>query len=229
MEKQIFIDGIETVYTVSDEGVIKNSKTGRVMTINKGNVQLNVNGKGTGRSVGKIVAEAFLEKPEGTSLVNHKDGDKMNNRVDILEWITNKENSKNVWNKRRENNTTNAGKTVERKKRENIVEIDTGFLTEDEKHNEMVINHINGNKHDNRLCNLEEISHQENMLKASEETNAWGFREVGEFDEAGNMLRKFANASVAAREIGILPGSMRNTIRRNGKCHNGLSYRYLDK
>lgn len=45
MEKQIFIDGIETVYTVSDEGVIKNSKTGRVMTINKGNVQLNVNGK----------------------------------------------------------------------------------------------------------------------------------------------------------------------------------------
>lgn len=45
-----------------------------------------------------------------------------------------------------------------------------------EKHNEMVINHINGNKHDNRLCNLEEISHQENMLKASEETNAWGFR-----------------------------------------------------
>ena len=26
MEKQIFIDGIETVYTVSDEGVIKNSK-----------------------------------------------------------------------------------------------------------------------------------------------------------------------------------------------------------
>lgn len=93
----------------------------------------------------------------------------------------------------------------------------------------MVINHINGNKHDNRLCNLEEISHQENMLKASEETNAWGFREVGEFDEVGNMLRKFANASVAAREIGILPGSMRNTIRRNGKCHNGLSYRYLDK
>lgn len=60
-KKQIFIDGIETVYTVSDEGVIKNSKTGRVMTINKGNVQLNVNGKGTGRSVGKIVAEAFLK------------------------------------------------------------------------------------------------------------------------------------------------------------------------
>lgn len=59
MEKQIFIDGIETVYTVSDEGVIKNSKTGRVMTINKGNVQLNVNGKGTGRSVGENCSRGF--------------------------------------------------------------------------------------------------------------------------------------------------------------------------
>ena len=83
--------------------------------------------------------------------------------------------------------------------------------------NKATVNHINGNKHDNRLSNLEEVTHQENMKKASEETNAWSFREVGEFDEKGNMLRKFANASVAAREIGILPGSMRNTIRRDGK------------
>ena len=37
MEKQIFIDGIETVYTVSDEGVIINSISGRVVTISKGN------------------------------------------------------------------------------------------------------------------------------------------------------------------------------------------------
>lgn len=133
MEKQIFIDGIETNYTVTDDGVVKNSKTGRIMTINNGNVQLYINGKGTGRSVGKIVAEAFLEKPNGDFLVNHKDGNKMNNRIDNLEWITNEENSKNVWNKRRENNTTNAGKKVIRKKRENIVEINTSFLTDNEK------------------------------------------------------------------------------------------------
>ena len=93
----------------------------------------------------------------------------------------------------------------------------------------MVINHINGNKLDNRLSNLEEVSHKENLKKASEEINAWDFREVGEFDEEGNMLRKFANASVAARAIGILPGSMRNSIRRNGKCYNGLRYKYLEE
>jgi hypothetical protein len=53
MEKQIFIDGIETNYTVTNDGVFKNSKTGRIMTINNGNVQLYINRKGTGRSVRK--------------------------------------------------------------------------------------------------------------------------------------------------------------------------------
>lgn len=91
----------------------------------------------------------------------------------------------------------------------------------------MVINHINWNKHDNRLSNLEIVTHQENMIKASEETNTWGFKEVGEFDENGSLLRKFANASVAAREIEILPSSMRNSIRRNCKCFNGYYYKYL--
>ena len=98
-----------------------------------------------------------------------------------------------------------------------------------EKPNDMVINHISGNKHDNRLSNLELVTHRENMQKAATETNAWGYSEVGEFNDFGEMLRKFPNASDAARAIGILPGSMRNTIRRNGKCFNGLTYRYLDK
>ena len=33
MEKQIFIDGLETNYTISEEGIVKNSKTGRIMKI----------------------------------------------------------------------------------------------------------------------------------------------------------------------------------------------------
>ena len=65
------------------------------------------------------------------------------------------------------------------------------------------------------------------MVKAAYETNAWNFKRVGAYREE-ELIAVYANASEAARAIGIQPSSMRNSIRRNGKCHDGLSYRYID-
>lgn len=48
--------------------------------------------KGKRYTIHRLVAEHFIDKVIGKNVVNHKDGNKLNNKFDNLEWCTQKEN-----------------------------------------------------------------------------------------------------------------------------------------
>lgn len=90
------------------------------------------------------------------------------------------------------------------------------------------INHINCIKTDNRLENLEIVSHDINMKKASEH-GLCGAKKVGRYDYEGNLLQVYYSTSAAARDIGILSSSLRNIINYKSGKRGKEFFRYIDE
>ena len=89
-------------YVVSKYGQIRRKGSENdhsVRSDNKGYlcVDLYKNGKRSTKKVHRLVADAFIPNPKRKPCVNHKDGNKLNNSFDNLEWVTSKENCRHAW------------------------------------------------------------------------------------------------------------------------------------
>ena len=93
------IEGFEGKYSVSNFGNVKslnylNQRKEKVLVPIKhhGGYLIVHLGQSSVRMIHTLVAKAFIPNPEGKRYVNHIDGNKHNNNVTNLEWVTSKEN-----------------------------------------------------------------------------------------------------------------------------------------
>lgn len=119
--KDINIDGLKGKYQVSNLGNIKSLKRNISMKLihdkdgyptiflwkYKRKVHIRVH---------RMVTQAFIPNPENLPQVNHKDGNKQNNCVKNLEWVTCSENVKHAYktglNKARQGNENHLSKKI---------------------------------------------------------------------------------------------------------------------
>lgn len=100
MWKKIIFKGIETNYSVSDIGEVRNDISNYIMKpqIQQGycHTTLQINGVSQRFRIHRLVANAFIPNPENKPYVNHIDGNRDNNVVSNLEWVTPSENTRHA-------------------------------------------------------------------------------------------------------------------------------------
>lgn len=86
-------------YSINENGEVRNNATGKTKApfLNKENGYLTVDlykdGQPTKYTVHRLLAEAFIENPEGKPCIDHKDGNRTNNKLSNLRWATYSENN----------------------------------------------------------------------------------------------------------------------------------------
>lgn len=260
----------DTDYDIYTDGKCFSHKTNKFLKASLLNDYLSYNltypdGKKRRTRVHRMVAEAFIPNPENLPIVNHKDGNKRNNNIDNLEWVTVKQNTQHAvenglkpasnqngifyTNKLQDeewkeipnfpNYRVSSCGRIMNKNTKRLLKPDSNskyysvnlyknnkqykFLihrlvyevfNEDKIEDGYVINHIDGNKINNCLNNLEKITRTENNLHAVYKIKTTkNTKEVSQYDLNLKLIKTYPSIAEAQRQTGI------NNISRAAKQH----------
>lgn len=241
------VKNYENLYEVSDTGIVRSidrtvlHKTG-MQRLYKGKVisltphkdtrymmvSLWKNNKGKAHYVHRLVAQTFLPNPNNLPEVNHIDGNKQNNSVSNLEWVT------------RKDNVTHAVSTGLRTYENRLSEQE--FL-------QLLYNVIAGESYLDLSkkvnykvpflsTKLRKIATKYNLLKELDSSlikqRALRNKEakqnkiaISQFDLQGNFIKKYTSLSQASRELNISSGAISNALSGRTKTCKGFVWKLV--
>ena len=81
----------------------------------------------------------------------------------------------------------------------------------------MMVDHIDGNRSNNNIDNLRLVTQSENMTNAMKNGHS-GQIPVLQFDKQGNFIQEFSTIQAAADAMNVTHAAIRSAICRNGTC-----------
>lgn len=272
-------------YFIYDDGSVFNSSTQKMLN---GSIsqhgykyyRLSKNNKKTAVYAHRLVAEAFIDNPDNLPIVNHKDGNKLNNNISNLEWVsysdntnhfhhvlkkTNKHSSQQKYTEdlegeiwvpainnenykvsskgRVRNIKTNTllrssltcgydkvrlsknGETTDWLVHKLVYQSFNNLTTFDNK--KYCIDHIDGNKKNNNLENLRQITYSENVQEAfyNQKLNS-NIKPVSQFSITGDFIATFPSSREAARQLKLDGSSITKCCKGKLKTTGGYIFHY---
>lgn len=92
-----------------------------------------------------------------------------------------------------------------------------------------VINHIDSNRANNRLSNLENVSQKENVLKSYYQTNTKTTCLTAQYDFEMNLINVYPSTSEAGRTLGLKSASNISRAMKTGQKSHGYYWREITR
>lgn len=230
--KQIEVNNIGTWYYITEDGRCYNSKTNNWL-----NGQINSKTgyltyyitlpKGQKKRIAahRAVAIAYINNPKGLPQINHKDGNKLNNHIDNLEWVTQEENQQHAINTelRKYNHIFCFSKDKELvAEYKNVTEASIAVGVS----KNMIFQEIR--KEEKALVGGFYWSKEKTLYKVITYSNNGKAKKVNQYDLKGKFITSYPSTGIAAKAIHGNHSHIGECCRGKIKSYKGYIWRYSD-
>lgn len=255
------LDGDFSEFEINEDGILRNVNTKhefKKRQYSDGYMYYAINTKSQRKriKVCELVAQAFIPNPNNKDSVLHKDGNKQNDNVSNLEWISVPDNTdewevirdfpdyeinkngdvRNIHTKRliglnpNQNGylVVNLYKNKKPYRRMVHILVATQYIPNPE--NKPIVNHIDENRTHNSVDNLEWVTAKENAVHGTrgEKISSRRAKPLNEYDIYGKYIRTWVSVAAFARHYEIRPSPIFMCLRGMGDTAAGRQVRFYN-